>query len=379
MTRASAEAEQQAAQIDAREEGEVLALARRAANAGTFDLDIRERLVRYCPRSLEMLGHPPDRSPLLTPEEWAQHIFPGDAERVMADGLRARQAGTDLITEYRIVKPNGGIRWVRGLGRTLVDGNGEGVRCVGFNFDITEEKQAEATFRKMQADLIQASRANALATMAETLAHEVNQPLTAINNYLSGARALLNGVADDRAAQARDGVEEAIEAVHRAAEIIMSLRAVTRRASAGPGATMISIVAGKAVELALMGADELGIEAHVDFEPGLLVAVDELQVQQVVYNLVRNAVEAVEASPHKRIDIACRREWDFAILRVEDSGPGVPEAERATLFEPFVTTKGNGVGIGLATARTISEANGGKLWAEHLEAGTAFNVRLPIA
>src|SRR5688500_15210704 len=132
MSLGSVEAEQHAAQEEAREFGEVLALARRASNAGTWDLDIQTGIVRYCPRSLEILGHPRDRSPVLTVTEWLQHIFPGDGERVLAEGLKARQDGTDLITEYRIVDPDGGIRWVRGLGRTLLDADGVAVRSVGF-------------------------------------------------------------------------------------------------------------------------------------------------------------------------------------------------------------------------------------------------------
>lgn len=229
MKPGTAEAEQRAAEIDMRENGEVLSLARRAAKAGTWDLDLNERRVRYCPRSLEMLGHPPDRSPLLTAEEWAEHIFPGDAERVLAEGVRARDAGTELITEYRIIKPDGGIRWIRGVGRTLLDADGAPARSVGFNFDITEEKQAEAEFRRMQAELIQASRANATATMAETLAHELNQPLTEIGNTLAEARPFLKGLKSESAAHVRAAIDEAIEASERAAEIVMRLLSLTRK------------------------------------------------------------------------------------------------------------------------------------------------------
>lgn len=229
MKQASAEAEQRAAEIDLRENGAVLSLARRAAKAGTWDLDLQERRVRYCPRSLEMLGHPPDRSPMLTQEEWAQHIFPGDAERVLAEGVQAREAGIELVTEYRILKPDGGIRWIRGVGRTLFDDNGTPVRSVGLNFDVTEEKEAEAEFRRMQAELIQASRANATATMAETLAHELNQPLSEIADCLAGARPLLDDVKDKPARQLRAAIDQAIEAAERAAEIVMRLQALKRR------------------------------------------------------------------------------------------------------------------------------------------------------
>lgn len=229
MAHESAEAEQRAAEADARENGEVLSLARRAAKAGTWDLDLQEGRVRYCPRSLEMLGHPPDRSPLLTAEEWAQHIFPGDAERVIAEGMRAREAGTELITEYRILKPDGGVRWIRAMGRTLFDDSGAPVRSVGFNFDVTDEKEAQALFRRMQAGLIKGSRANATATMAETLAHKLNQPLSEIANCLAGARPVLNGMEDEAAKQLRTAIDQAIEAAERAAEIVMRLQALKRK------------------------------------------------------------------------------------------------------------------------------------------------------
>lgn len=379
MSLASVEAEQRAAQEDARENGEVLALARRASNAGTWDLDIQTGIVRYCPRSLEILGHPRDRSPILTAAEWLEKIFPGDGERVLAEGLQARVEGTDLITEYRIVDPDGGIRWVRGLGRTLLDADGVAVRSVGFNFDVTEEKKAEADFRALQSELIQASRANAMATMAETLAHELNQPLTALNSYLSGARTLLNKTEGDHVEPIREAFEGAIKASLRAAEIIKSLRAVTARAKGRPGSAMLDAAIAKAIELAARGADERGIRFDAELAPGLIVAIDDLQVQQVVYNLIRNAIDAVETAPVKRVSISCERRDGLAVIRIEDSGTGIPQSERGRLFDPFVTAKTNGAGIGLPISRTIIEAHGGDLWVEHLESGTAFGLTLPLA
>ena len=231
MSRAIAEAELSAAEIDARDNGEVLALARRAANAGTWDLDLVERVVRYCPRSLEMLGHPRDRAPELTVEEWARHIFPGDAERVLGEGMRARDAGEDLITEYRIVRPDGTIRWIRGMGRTLRNEAGKPVRSVGFNFDVTEEKEAEADHRRLQSELVKESRASARTTATDTLARELEGPLSAIAARLAEAIEALDGLSDPRAAKARLAVEQAAEMAVRAADTVTGLRAMTRRAS----------------------------------------------------------------------------------------------------------------------------------------------------
>ena len=378
MSVACVETEQKAALADAREDGEVLALARRASEAGTWDLDMVNGTVRYCPRSLEILGHPRDRSPVLTAAEWAQHIFPGDAERVLAEGRQARQEGRILISEYRIVEPDGGTRWVRALGRTLHDANGDAVRCVGLNFDITEEKEAEAASRRMQAQLAQASRLNAMATMAETLAHELNQPLTAISGYLSGARALLKDSEAEHAGDVGDAFDGAIKASLRAADIIRSLRALTRRSSDTIKPTALDVAIRQALELGLPAADQRHIQVRAELEPGLSAAIDELQFQQVIYNLLRNAIDAVESAPAKRIEISCRRSGDAAVIRVEDSGAGVPEAVRERLFDSFVTTKAGAVGVGLAISRTIVEAHEGKLWAEHLAGGTAFCLTLPL-
>jgi len=378
MNFSSAEAERQAAENEARESGEVLALARRASRAGTFDLDIRSGIVRYCPRSLEILGHESDVPRDLTAAEWAQHIFPGDAERVLTEGRRARVEKADLFTEYRIVRPDGGIRWVRGIGRTLLDEHGEAVRCIGFNFDVTEEKLAEGRFRRMQAEFVQTSRINAVATMAEALAHELNQPLTVISNYLSGARTLLGGMPADQVEQIQHAFDQASAAAYRASQVVRSFRLMARRCDGEAGVTMLHPAIYKALELALVGVDERGLEVETDLAADLEVTMDEVQIQQVVYNLLRHALDSVEGLARRRISVSSRADGDHVLISIADNGPGLADAARAHLFESFATTADQGLGMGLAVSRTIVEACGGRLWIDEGE-GSILCLTLPLA
>lgn len=377
--RNSEEVDQAAAALEVLEDSELLALARRASGAGTWDYDLKAGIARFCPRSLEILGHRPDRSPVLTGLEWAQHIFPGDAERVLEQGRRARDARVDFVTEYRIVRPDGDIRWVRGHGRTLRNAEDEPVRSVGFNFDVTEQKRAEEKLRQVQSELIHISRVSAMGTMAETLAHELNQPLASIGNYLAAARKLIDALPSAEGERIRHACTLALESTHRAGEIIRRLRAMTRRDKSDRGWAELGETMREGLALALMGADERGIAIIIAIDSGLRIEADHIQIQQVVLNLVRNAVEAMQDCPDPCLQVRARAEGNRAIVRIEDNGTGIPEETRARLFEPFVSAKPDGMGVGLSISRTIIEAHGGQLWAEHPpEGGAVFCFSLPL-
>lgn len=379
MTYDTADVEQAGVALDTIEDSELLALARRASGAGTWDYDLKAGIARFCPRSLEILGHPPDRPPVLDEAEWAKHIFPGDAERVLEQGRRARDAHADIVTEYRVVRPDGEIRWVRGHGRTLRNPAGEPVRSVGFNFDVTEQKRAEEKLRQVQSELIHISRVSAMGTMAETLAHELNQPLASISNYLAAARKLVDELPPAQGERVRRACTLALESTHRAGEIIRRLRMMTRRDKSERSRAELGETVREGLALALMGADERGLSTRIAIDSGLPVFADHIQIQQVVLNLVRNAVEALADCSRPHLQVIARAEEGGAVLRVVDNGIGVPEETRSSLFEPFVSAKGEGMGVGLSISRTIIEAHGGQLWAEHPPAGgAAFCFSLPL-
>jgi two-component system sensor kinase FixL len=221
-----------------------------------------------------------------------------------------------------------------------------------------------------------------MGEMASALAHELNQPLAAISNYMKGSRRLLAGSSDPNADKIEIALDRAAEQAIRAGQIIRRLRDFVLRGESERRIESVGKLVEEAAALGLVGSREQGLQLRFALDPTCeRVVADRVQIQQVLVNLMRNAMEAMAESPRRELVVSSAPAADGMVeIVVADTGQGLPEAVRANLFQPFFTTKEAGMGVGLSISRTIIESHGGKLTAEANPAGGAtFRLTLPAA
>jgi two-component system, LuxR family, sensor kinase FixL len=258
--------------------------------------------------------------------------------------------------------------------------SGERHYFTGFIRDLTDQQLTESRLKELQSEVTHMSRFTALGEMASTLAHEINQPLTAISNYLRGCQRLLERVEDPQAPMLRDAVTKAADQALRAGDIIRRLREFVARGDSERRIESLPKLIEDASTLALIGAKENGIAVKFRLDPAVdLVVADRIQIQQVLVNLIRNAIEVMlDVSGPRALDIETRAVSDGMVqISVADTGSGLAPEVARHLFQPFVTTKQKGMGLGLSICRTIVEAHGGKIWVESRPVGgTNFHFTL---
>jgi len=275
-----------------------------------------------------------------------------------------------------------GWRWVAVLARAVLGADGRPQFVVSVARDVTDRRRAEEQARQHLQQLAHVSRVSSMGEMASAIAHEINQPLTAIANYASACLRLL------RSGKAQPG--EAVEVMQRVAaeaeragEIVRKMRGFVRGEESQLALVEPGFLATEVMRLASAEARQSGVELKSTVEPGLPpVLADSIQIQQVLLNLVRNAVEAVDSadSVKREVALAIGRAADGGVqFTVRDSGPGLAPETLDKVFEPFYTTKADGIGIGLPLSRSIADAHGGRLWASAEPHGAAFHLVLPAA
>jgi two-component system, LuxR family, sensor kinase FixL len=290
-----------------------------------------------------------------------------------------------------------GERRIIGIGRVVVgrrkDGstfpmelsvgevNQDGRRLfTGFVRDLTERQQTDRRLQELQEGLLHVSRLRSMGQMAAALAHELNQPLTATTNYVRAALRLLDA-AEPNLPRVRQAMNLAAQQTVRSGEIIRRLRAFVARGEVTRRPENVAKLIEEASALALVGAKEHGIKVLIRIEAHLPKAeVDRVQIQQVLLNLIRNAVESMEGCDIRELTVGTVAQDGAVLVSIADTGGGIPPEIEAKLFQPFVTTKPEGMGIGLSICRTIVEAHGGRLWVQpNAGTGSVFNFTLPVA
>ncbi|MBB4040746.1 PAS domain S-box-containing protein [Microvirga flocculans] len=248
--------------------------------------------------------------------------------------------------------------------------------------DLTERQRTETRMQELQSELTYMSRFTALGEMGSALAHEINQPLTAITSYLKGCNMILTHMNDENLSLVRHAVNEAAEEALRAGEVIRQLREFVARGGSEPQIEGLQRLIEEASALALVGAKEKDVKVEFNFPSDCpFVLVNRVQIQQVLLNLIRNAVEAMQDASRRDLTIRANviDEDGMVEVSVQDTGSGIHPEVLKNLFKPFTTTKQSGMGVGLSICRTIVESHGGKIWAESIPGeGTTFHFTLRI-
>lgn len=310
-----------------------------------------------------------------------------EQQAAFAESVRAiRQGSPAARGEHQFVTAAGERRIIEWAASGMWTPEGAMQFLVVTGIDTTLRHRAESALsardrelHEVQAQLYRASRLGDLGEMATAIAHELNQPLTAVLNYVQTSRDLLTSGDAPVHPRILEFLEKAGVQADRAGKIIRRLRQLYERGESEMVPADVNGLVRESIALALLGASEKGVSVDLDLAADLpAVSIDRVQIQQVIFNLVRNAVEALEKSPVRKLRIATRYSGDSIEVSVIDSGPGLAEEVAAKLFEPFMTTKPTGMGLGLSICRSIVESHGGKIGATSTVGGTNFTFSLPL-
>lgn len=326
-----------------------------------------------------------ERGKILSFSAAAERLFGFQEAEVLGENVRRLMPSPDRERHDAYIERylTTGERKVIGMGRVVVgmrkDGTtfpmelsvgeaiGHGPRVfTGFVRDLTDRQRTQARLEELQAELIHIARVSGMGTMASTLAHELNQPITAVANYVEAVRDLLVKPDPDDLPIIREALGDAAGEAMRAGHIVRRLRDFVARGEVEKSVEDLPSVIQEAAALGLMGPRDQGLDPIFELDANATpVLIDRVQIQQVVINLARNAVEAMSGAEQPKLWLSTRDQGDGLVrVTIADNGPGVAESIAGQLFTAFVSTKTEGMGLGLSICRTIVEANGGRIWHE---------------
>jgi PAS domain S-box-containing protein len=352
-----------------------------------WETDADLRFTYISPNVERIAGVPPEWHYGKTREDMAANDFDRAALGQHLQTLREHRPFRDFV--YSRDSAGGGQHWLRTSGIPLFAEDGSFLGYRGAGSDVTAQVQAEEALRErevrlreLQAELFHVSRSGAMGHLSSALAHELNQPLAAIMNYAQAGRRMLEPGGSGGPEKVHEMLNKTIDQAGRAGDVIHRLRDLFEKGETQPAPQSINEVVEDAASLALVDAARMGVEYKLSLRENLpTVIIDRIQIQQVVLNLVRNAFEAVAASRRRELTIETAITGDDVIeVSVCDTGPGLPPEVAKRLFEPFVTDKREGMGMGLSISRRIVTAHGGRLWTEpNPDGGACFRFTLPTA
>ena len=316
----------------------------------------------------------------LTRETFVAAVHPED-RRVAVGTLRGVLKGQSAVTDVRIIRPDGEVRWIRVRVRSHLDEKGSPDKLNGLFVDVTDQKASEAEAELQRQEVAHLMRVSVLGELSGAIAHEVNQPLTAI---LSNAQAALYLLGEDSPdlAEVRDALQDIVQEDNRAGEVIQRLRGLLKKGESRSESVDLNELVDSTTTLLRSELIDRRVTARTDLAAGLpIVFGDSVQLQQVLLNLVVNAMDAMASTPveQRHVNISTRETPAGAIeIRVKDHGRGIEPGDEKQVFAPFYTTKEHGLGLGLTICSTIIQKHGGTLNLRNDEAGGAVaEVSLP--
>jgi PAS domain S-box-containing protein len=368
---------------------EQLKQAQAIAHLGSYEVDLLKGTSRWSDELFRILGRDPKNGAVTRQEFVDRIIHHEDRRHAMQSFHEAIHSGKSHNVQYRVMRPDGSVRFVQSMGEAIRDPDGAVIRFAGALLDITERKQAEdklaglnRTLDTLYAELAHVTRVTTLGEMTASIAHEVNQPLAAVVNNASACMRWLAGPAPN-VEEARQSARLIIADGHRAGEIISRIRALVKKSPPRKDWLDINETILEVIALARSEVQGNRVALRTELSDELpLVLGDRIQLQQVILNLVMNGIEAMSAVTDRSRDLlirSCECESDKVLVEVRDSGIGLQPESLDHLFKTFFTTKTKGMGMGLAISRSIIEAHGGRLWATpNTGQGATFQFTLPI-